>query len=79
MVNICFKKDKNSSQSENEFIDAESFIYEPKKLIYKYSQHYSREEDSSENDSNLQKTKSILNKYQKKQIPKLLSRSLLDI
>jgi hypothetical protein len=66
MVNICFKKDKNSSQSENEFIDAESFIYEPKKLIYKYSQHYSREEDSSENDSNLQKTKSILNNISKK-------------
>lgn len=67
MVNICFKKDKNSSQSENEFIDAESFIYEPKKLIYKYSQHYSREEDSYENDSNLQKTKSMLNNISKKE------------
>jgi hypothetical protein len=73
MVHICFKKDKNVNQSDNEFIDAESFIYEPKKLFFKLSQQYSREDDSSENDSNIRKSKSksksksIINNISKKE------------
>ena len=76
MTHICFKKDKNLSQSENEFIDAESFIYEPRKVLFKLSQQYSREDDSFENESNLHKSKSksksksIINNISKKENPK---------
>ena len=85
MTQICFKKDKNSSQSENEFIDAESFIYEPRKILFKLSQQYSREDASFENDSNIRKnksiskSKSIINKYQKKKIQKISSKKLPEI
>ena len=69
MTHICFKKDKNLSQSDNEFIDAESFIYEPRKILLKLSQQYSKEDDSFANESNIRKSKSrsLINNISKKE------------
>ena len=80
MTHICFKKDKNLSQSDNEFIDAESFIYEPRKILLKLSQQYSKEDDSFANESNIRKSKSrsLINKYQKKKIQKISSKKLQE-
>ena len=69
MTHICFKKDKNLSQSDNEFIDAESFIYETRKILLKLSQQYSKEDDSFANESNIRKSKSrsLINNISKKE------------
>ena len=69
MTHVCFKKDKNLSQSDNEFIDAESFIYEPRKILLKLSQQYSKEDDSFANESNIRKSKSrsLINNISKKE------------
>ena len=80
MTHICFKKDKNLSQSDNEFIDAESFIYEPRKILLKLSQQYSKEDDSFANESNIRKSKSrsLIKKNQKKKIQKISSKKLQE-
>ena len=65
MVNICYKKDKTVNKSENEFIDAESFIYEPEKMFYKY---YNKANDSMEEEStHIPKTNTIINNISKKE------------
>ena len=72
MLNICFKKNKSINKSENEFIDAESFIYEPEKMFLRHNQNYNRENDSYEEDTtNLPKRSNLFNKYPKKRITKV--------
>ena len=73
MLNICFKKNKSINKSENEFIDAESFIYEPEKMFLKHNQNYNRENDSFEEETtNVPKKSYLFNKYPKKKISKVL-------
>ena len=65
MVNICYKKDKTVNKKENEFIDAESFIYEPEKIFYKY---YNKANDSMEEEStHVPKNNTLINNISKKE------------
>ena len=72
MLNICFKKNKSINKSQNDFVDAESFIYEPEKMFLRHNQNYNRENDSYEEDTtNLPKRSNLFNKYPKKRITKV--------
>ena len=72
MVNFGFKKDKTTFKSENELVDAESFIYEPEKIFFIHNQNYNRENNSFEDDTTyLPKNNTIFNKYPKKKILKV--------
>lgn len=68
MANISFKKDKSENKSENELIEAESFVYEPEKMFYNNS---NKADDSIEEESTyIPKNQTLINKYPKKRILK---------
>lgn len=72
LVNICYKKNKNINQSDNEFIDAESFVYEPEKMFFKHNKNYYQENSLKDETTNVPKSNTIINKSQKKKILKAL-------
>ena len=66
MVNICFKKDKIVNKNENEFIDAESFIYEPEKAFHRHFKNFHRDDESDDENTNVPKNETLFNNISKK-------------
>ena len=67
LVNICFKKDKSVNKSVNEFIEAESFVYEPEKIFFKRNQNYYRDNSFKEDTTNVPKSNTLINNISKKE------------
>jgi hypothetical protein len=71
------KKDKSITKSENEFADAESFIYEPEKIFIKHNQNISKENEFYEEDTNAPKNNTIINNISPKRAFKLINKEIM--
>lgn len=72
MANICYKKDKSVNKSENQYVEAESFVYEPEKVFFKHNQNLRDNNSLEEETTNVPKSNLLINKSQKRKIVKIV-------